>query len=1121
MSKRQLSPIDNAFLRGKAVRVPQWIATVLYFAALWSALLLTGAFDTVPFNWVTLALFLLGLPSVSGLHVTVGLAVLAYLVSTRKRVGWWVLLGIQLVSLLGIAMAILIAVAPHLLASNTVENLYANALFELPSELVVFVILKVLCSTVITAWLLCIRRAFPGRIMPGSIIAALVVLAVGFLTAIATGSILWTLAGRPESEGSSKHWIIGTAMGRYLTRLLTGEPSVGGPLWIRVVISTIMAITIVAALFVFLRGRRMPGRTMADDLKVRDLLARYGSDSLGYFATRADRSIVESADGEAVVSYAVALGVSIVGGDPIGARSSWADAITRWMSLCAHYGWVPAAMSVSEEGAKAFREAGFLVRLMGDEAVIHTRDFSLSKPSSKPLQQAVRRVQRAGVQIHSAPQSDISPELKEKIARAVQQYRVGDERGFTMALDRVVSPEDPSSRLVWATRPDGMIEAVLSFVPFGHHGLSLSHMRRYPGATNGVMEAMVVHLLRECADAGITQVSLNFAMFRKFFVQGEAVDARAFDRALYSIMRLASRFWQLESLYESNARYAPEWVPRYMCLPGIAEGSRVGLAAGMLEGFVPHLGRKRVVEWTPTREYLDAVHEIEATSVADVVPSQPEVQCVRAAKAQWLEERGMDPYPPSLPVPSSVTAVEQARVLKVDTISDVETQAGGRVRYIRDHGGIVFVVLEQERVQIQAVFERSKAKYFDLLLGVQRGDVIRVEGYAMRTRTGELSVSVRKWAMAAKAIRPVPHVGDVIDPSQRGRERVRYLLANPDAVYLLQLRSKAVKRIREFMAEQGYCEVETPMLHPVQGGANARPFVTHINAYDADVFMRIAPELYLKRLAVAGMGAIYEMGRSFRNEGADATHNPEFTSLEAYRAGGDYTTMRTLTEQLIKAMATEMFGKPVAHRPADTPGVGEQTAATFEGHELHEFDLSKPWPVVRVYDAVSQAVGQRIETDTSVETLVELAKQHEVELPPVRDHANLIGALYDDLVEAHTVHPTFYCDFPAETSPLTRKDTHNPALAQRWDLVAFGMEIGTAYTELTDPRDQRERFTMQSLAAAAGDPEAMSIDEAFLSDLELGLVPTGGLGLGVDRLCMMLTGVNIRPLLTFPFVKPK
>ncbi|CPU63132.1 lysyl-tRNA synthetase [Mycobacteroides abscessus] len=361
------------------------------------------------------------------------------------------------------------------------------------------------------------------------------------------------------------------------------------------------------------------------------------------------------------------------------------------------------------------------------------------------------------------------------------------------------------------------------------------------------------------------------------------------------------------------------------------------------------------------------------------------------------------------------------------------------------------------------------------------------------------------WVMASKSLKAPPDkFRGLADPETRMRLRHVDLALDTRSSVTLRGRSAAVHSLRSSLVERGFIEVETPILQRVHGGANARPFRTHINAYDMDLYLRIAPELFLKQLAIGGIERVFELGRNFRNEGADATHNPEFTSLEAYQAFGDYTTMRHLTRELVVAAAVAVHGDAVSRRP--------------DGSEVR---LDGEWPVVTVHDAVSRAVGAQVTPDTPDAELHALCARLGIEVGEDETHGAVVNEMYDRLVEGQTVEPTFYTDFPVETSPLTRVHRRDPRLAERWDLVAFGAELGTAYSELIDPIDQRERFTQQSLLAAAGDPEAMEIDEDFLSALEFAMPPTGGLGLGVDRIYMTIIGASIRETLAFPFVKPQ
>ena len=455
--------------------------------------------------------------------------------------------------------------------------------------------------------------------------------------------------------------------------------------------------------------------------------------------------------------------------------------------------------------------------------------------------------------------------------------------------------------------------------------------------------------------------------------------------------------------------------------------------------------------------------------------------------------------------------VEKFSTLDADTHTGERVSICGRVRALRDFGGLTFLVLADAGARIQVLAESSRltpAEHRLLRRTVDLGDYLAVTGEVMASRSGELSVQASSWQLAAKCLRPLPdaHAG-FADPDARVRQRHLDLIVNPEALDVLTKRSRVIRQLRQSFDRRDFLEVETPMLQAVHGGANARPFVTHSNAYDATLYLRIAPELFLKRLCVGGMHRVFELNRNFRNEGADASHNPEFTSVEAYQAFADYLDMRTLTRELILEAACAVHGSPIARRPGPDGS-------------LQPVDLSGEWRSITVHEAVSAACDSEIGPDTDVAELARLCRRHGLSLPAEATAGRLVVELYEALVEKQTQAPTFYLDFPIETSPLTRQHRSDPRLAERWDLVAFGTEIGTAYSELIDPIEQRSRLTEQSLRAADGDPEAMQVDEAFLSALEYAMPPTGGLGLGVDRLVMLLLGASIRQTLAFPFVRP-
>ncbi len=481
---------------------------------------------------------------------------------------------------------------------------------------------------------------------------------------------------------------------------------------------------------------------------------------------------------------------------------------------------------------------------------------------------------------------------------------------------------------------------------------------------------------------------------------------------------------------------------------------------------------------------------------------------VRLDKLNSLRASGVDPYPVGFPRTATIGEVRAAHPdLEPDTATGDRVGVTGRVRLSRIGGKLCFAMIRDATGDIQVMISLDRVGEEALAAwkrDVDLGDHVGVEGEVITSRSGELSVLADRFAITAKSLRPLPekHAG-LNDPQARVRQRYVDLIINPDARRMAEMRAAITRSLREELHARGYLEAETPVLQVLHGGANARPFITHSNAYDIDLYLRIALELYLKRLVVGGIEKVYEIGRIFRNEGADATHNPEFTMLEAYEAYGDYNTIGTLTRELIQAAARAALGGTIVRRPDGS-----------------EHDIGGEWPQITVHNAVSEALGEEVTPDTGEEELRHLSKQAGIHQDPKWNSGQVLLELYEHVVEAQTVAPTFYRDFPVEVSPLTRQHRSDPRLAERWDLVAFGAEIGTGYSELVDPVQQRERLTAQSLLAAGGDPEAMQLDEDFLRALEYGMPPSGGMGMGTDRLMIMLTGASIRETVLFPLVRP-
>jgi len=485
----------------------------------------------------------------------------------------------------------------------------------------------------------------------------------------------------------------------------------------------------------------------------------------------------------------------------------------------------------------------------------------------------------------------------------------------------------------------------------------------------------------------------------------------------------------------------------------------------------------------------------------------PEQMRVRRDKRDRLLAAGKHAHPVAVPRTHSLAEVrEQWGHLEQGEETQDVVGIAGRVVFIRNTGKLAFATLQEgvgTRLQVMlSLAEVGEEALADWKAHVDLGDHVFVEGRVISSRSGELSVMASRWEMASKALRPLPVLHKELSEESRVRQRYADLVVRQEARDMVRTKAAALRAIRGVLDEQGYVEVETPVLQLIHGGAAARPFRTHLNAFDQEMVLRIALELNLKKAVVGGVDRVYEMGRIFRNEGVDATHSPEFTMLEVYQAWGDQTSIGALMRDLYLGVADA-----VGSRQIETP------AGTI--------DLDGEWRWLPVYDAVSEVVGETVTIDTPKETLLGYAAAHGVEVDPGLTKDKVFLELVGELVEPDLLQPTFLCDYPAIAQPLARPHREKEGLIEAWDLIIAGVERGTGFSELIDPVIQREVLTNQSLLAAGGDPEAMQIDEDFLRALEYGAPPMGGLGLGVDRLIMLFTGSNIRETILFPHLKPE
>ncbi len=493
-----------------------------------------------------------------------------------------------------------------------------------------------------------------------------------------------------------------------------------------------------------------------------------------------------------------------------------------------------------------------------------------------------------------------------------------------------------------------------------------------------------------------------------------------------------------------------------------------------------------------------------------IVDDLPEQMRVRRDKRDRILASGGQAYPVQVPVTHQIADVGAA----YDSLEDgVETDdvvaVAGRVVFVRNTGKLCFAAIQdgegnrlQLMVSLAAVGEESLAAF---KADVDLGDPLFAKGRAGKSRRGEVSVFVSEWSLAAKALRPLPVLHKDLAEDTRVRQRYIDLIVRPLARETVRNRSHLMRSLRESLHGRGFIEIETPMLQTQHGGAAARPFVTHMNAFDIDLYMRIAPELFLKRAVVGGIEKVFEINRNFRNEGADSSHSPEFSMLEAYEAYGDYSTMATLTQNLVQTSAMDLFG-----------------TTTVMHANGEEYDLGGEWPSITLYGSLSEALGSEVTPETPVSALQALCDAAEISIDPKHtNHGKLVEELWEHHVGAGLTRPTFVKDFPVETSPLTRDHRVTQGLVEKWDLYVSGFELATAYSELVDPVIQRERFEQQARLGALGDAEAMKLDEDFLTAMEHGMPPAGGMGMGIDRLLMALTGLGIRETILFPLVKPE
>ena len=486
----------------------------------------------------------------------------------------------------------------------------------------------------------------------------------------------------------------------------------------------------------------------------------------------------------------------------------------------------------------------------------------------------------------------------------------------------------------------------------------------------------------------------------------------------------------------------------------------------------------------------------------------PEQLRIRREKRAAILSRGGEPYPVSVPRTTSLLEIRNKhKELPIDVATGIIESVTGRVIFKRDTGKLCFANLrEGDGTELQAMFSLDKIGEAQLEIWkseIDLGDIVSVTGEVITSKRGELSILANSFMLAAKSLRPLPAEHKPLSEESRVRMRYVDLIVRPEARSNARLRPGVMKSLRQTFSSRDFLEVETPMLQVMHGGAAARPFKTFSNAYEMDLFLRIAPELYLKRCVVGGLEKVFEINRNFRNEGADSSHSPEFAMIETYEAYGDWHTMAQLTKNLVQDAAKAVFG---SHK--------------VKHHDGKELDLGGDWNQISLFEAISKAVGEKVTGESSIDELKKIATKLGIKLDPKWIKGKIAEEIFEHTAIKTLTAPTFVMGFPIDTSPLVRAHRDTPGVAEKWDLYVEGFELATGYSELIDPVIQRERLVEQAKLGASGDLEAMGLDEDFLKAMEHGMPPMGGMGMGVDRLLMALTGLGIRETILFPLVKP-
>lgn len=879
-------------------------------------------------------------------------------------------------------------------------------------------------------------------------------------------------------------------------------------IWVYAILTlSIIALTArYAKFFAFATASKYKGRllTAEDELTIRELLWKnQEQDSLGYFATRRDKRVIFAPGKTAAVTYRILGGVSLAAADPIGPESSWPDAIQEWMAEATSNHLIPSVLAASEKGARCYEQFGLRALELGDEAVINVHEFSRSTRRRAPLRKAAAKIRLAGFTAQVRRQKDIPQDELYQITSRTAQWREteGERCGFSMALSRLGEPADELCVLVTVLDPEGMIQGVLSLVPWGYHGLSLDFMCTNRNSQSGLCEFMISELVAASPQLAVSKISLNFVQFRYVFKEADSLGAGLFFWGYRELVRLLSRVVQLESLYLSTMKCDPQWQPKYSCYPRVSQVPRITWLSLTAEGYLPYWRKSS----TPhseghTDNFIKAVRKINTSTVSQDTSLVPQIDNLRHTKLIQYQAAYDNPCNGTFSPDSDLAVVQKSFCeLPTNTSSGKSLNLAGRVLSKRDMGKVCFLMLSDFGGSIQAILNAEKLgldHFRETVRQIDPGDMIGVRGEILKSRRGELSILVSEWVLTAKCLRVLPRQQrSLFQEIHQADSSVTSLINCPEPRRMISLRSLVKSVLYQCLIEHRFFEVEPPLALQQKEARceNVGSAYNTITRLPLDTFTECG--LYLKTLCVAGASRIFGFIRSSCMDG-DQTSNGESTVLHAYQVCTDYLSAIDLVRRLVQGVASNAHERDMAKR------------RTNDG--VVEVDISGQWQVITVHAAVARALQSLITTGTAYEDLLGLCQRSGIKAPPRTSRDQLIMCVFEQLVVPSTKGPTIYTDFPLEFSPYTRQHRDDPRLAERWVLVIFGVRIATGWSEPTDPTEFRRQMALESKnTVSSPDPSGFKSKVIYLQALERGLAPTTGFIIGVECLLAILTRSDV------------